>query len=325
MPDNGLPVIKVVAAVLKDGQGRVLIAERPPGKPLAGFWEFPGGKLEPGEAAQTALVRELREELGLDVRQARPLLQLSHDYPERRVQLDVWRVTAWSGTPYAHENQAFAWVQPEELSAWRLLPADQPIVTALRLPPLMLVTPDPGGNEVVFLRRLERCLEAGVEFVQFRAPSLTTARYTRLAHEVVQACRKAGARVVLNAEPEVVHRLEADGVHLSSRYLRGYANRPLESGHLVGASCHSRDEMRMAVRCQADYLVLGPVLPTASHPGAAPIGWERFAELVRDSTVPVYAIGGLSPELLETARRHGSHGVAAVRALWDPPQESFSS
>lgn len=325
MPESKLPVIHVVAAVLKDAQGRVLIAERPTGKPLAGFWEFPGGKLEPGEAAQAALVRELREELGLEVRQARPLLQLSHDYPERRVQLDVWRVTAWSGTPHPHENQALAWVWPDELSAWRLLPADLPIVMALRLPPLMLVTPDPGGDKAAFLRRLERCLEVGVEFVQFRAPSLTADRYAEMAREVIHCCRRAGARVVLNAEPELARVLEADGVHLNSRRLREYANRPLESRLLVGASCHNPNELRMAARCQADYVVLGPVLPTVSHPGAVTLGWKRFSELARGSAVPVYAIGGLSLELLDSAQRQGGYGVTVMRALWEAPQESFSS
>ncbi|HEV2212226.1 MAG TPA: 8-oxo-dGTP diphosphatase MutT, partial [Gammaproteobacteria bacterium] len=172
MPSSSNPSIDVVAAVLRDRAGRVLIAERPAGKPLAGFWEFPGGKLEPGEPAASALKRELEEELGIAVQGAHRLLHLSHAYPERRVHLDVWRVARYSGTPASHEGQRLAWVAPAELLSWKLLPADAPIVAALELPPLMLVTPAP-GDRADYLARLEASLEAGVDFVQFRAPGLS--------------------------------------------------------------------------------------------------------------------------------------------------------
>src|ERR1700733_9729327 len=192
-----LPRIQVVAAVLRDRQGRVLIAERPAGKPLAGFWEFPGGKLEAGEAAFDALKRELHEELGIRVRHADRMLRFSHLYPEREVELDTWRVTAWGGTPAAHEGQQLAWVLPEELRDWQLLPADEPIVAALKLPPLMLVTPDP-AHEPAFLERLRRSLRAGVDLVQLRAPGMEAEQFDNLALAVLEMCREHGARVLLN-------------------------------------------------------------------------------------------------------------------------------
>lgn len=123
--------IQVVAAVLKDTQGRVLINQRPAGKPWAGYWEFPGGKIEAGETPFDALRRELEEELGLEIQSARSWMRLLHDYPERRVELDVWQVQRFSGVPVSREHQVFAWVRPDELSGWKLLPADPPIVKAL--------------------------------------------------------------------------------------------------------------------------------------------------------------------------------------------------
>lgn len=126
-----MKTIQVVAAVLRDGQGRVLVNQRPAGKPWAGYWEFPGGKIEAGESPRAALERELQEELGLQVQAADPWMQLVHDYPERRVELDVWQVHRFCGRPEAREHQALAWVRPAELSAWKLLPADPPIVQAL--------------------------------------------------------------------------------------------------------------------------------------------------------------------------------------------------
>ncbi len=310
-----MQTVPVVAAVLKDVQGRVLVTQRPAGKPLAGYWEFPGGKLESGEPPFAALQRELREELGLDVQQARPLLQLSHDYAERRVELAVWRVTRWQGAPCARESQAIAWVKPDELSRWRLLPADTPVVQRLRLPPCMLVTPSPEDGSG-FLMTLERRLAEGREFVQFRAPALPERQYGIVARKVIRLCREYGARVVLNAEPELARQLGADGAHLSGAKLGKLARRPLPQEFLVGASCHEATDIRRAAQRSLDYVVLGAVRPSASHPGREPLGWETFAELAAGSSVPVYAIGGLAPAELETVRTHGGYGLAAMRALW---------
>ncbi|HKT31692.1 MAG TPA: Nudix family hydrolase [Gammaproteobacteria bacterium] len=311
-----MQLIQVVAAVLKDGQGRVLVNQRPAGKPWAGYWEFPGGKIEAGETPRTALERELQEELGVKVREARPWLQLSHDYPERRVELDVWRVHGFSGTPHAREGQALARVQPEELDGWRLLPADAPIVTALRLPPQMLVTPSPDTERSRFFDALDKALQRGAEFVQLRAPEIAPPGYAQLAREVIALCRARGVRAVLNAAPELARELAADGVHLSSARLAGISQRPLPKDFLTGASCHDEAEIRRAQALGLDYLVLGPVLRTPSHPQAKVLGWEGFARLAALSPLPVYAIGGMRPEHQKKARALGGHGIAAIRSLW---------
>jgi 8-oxo-dGTP diphosphatase len=123
--------LRVVAAVLADAHGRVLVTQRPAGKSYAGYWEFPGGKLEPGEAAESALRRELREELGIEVACCEPLLQLWHDYPERQVELAVWTVTHYTGTAQGLEGQALRWVNVPALRDLALLPADLPIIERL--------------------------------------------------------------------------------------------------------------------------------------------------------------------------------------------------
>lgn len=314
--------IQVVAAVLRDRVGRVLVAERPVGKPLAGYWEFPGGKLESGEPEADALKRELREELGIEVQAAYRLLGFSYLYPERRVQLHVWRVTRYAGTPAAHEGQRLAWHAPEGFAKVDLLPADAPILAALKLPPLMLVTPPPDDDEAIFLHGLERSLAAGVDLVQFRAPGLEANRHARLAERVVKACRNHGARVVLNGKPALARDLKADGVHLRQDALDRVKRIDLDRGGLVGISCHSAEEMARALEYRPDYLTLGTVKSTVTHPGVIALGWERFATLAAASPVPVYAIGGLGRDDLATAHRHGGYGVAAIRALWDLHQLS---
>lgn len=302
--------------MLKNAAGRVLINQRPVGKPWAGYWEFPGGKTEIGETTLAALKRELHEELGLTVHDAKPWIHLSHDYPEHHVELDVWYVRRYSGEAYGCEGQALAWAKPDELPGWNLLPADAPIVAALRLPPQMLVTPSPGPGATGFLTALERALIRGVQFVQFRAPACERSGYLALADRVVALCRRYGARVVLNTEPSVARETAADGVHLNGARLKGLSLRPLPASRLVGASCHDERQMQHALNLGVDYLVLGPVLVTPSHPGAETLGWERFAQLVKISRVPVYAIGGMAAEHLGKVRELGGHGIAAMRALW---------
>jgi 8-oxo-dGTP diphosphatase len=123
--------VRVVAAVLRDERGRVLIAQRPAGKHMGGYWEFPGGKIAPGESSEAALARELAEELGVSLRRCHPLLQLRHDYADRVVELEVFAVDDYAGQPSGLEAQVLKWVAAAELGGQALLPADRPIVEAL--------------------------------------------------------------------------------------------------------------------------------------------------------------------------------------------------
>jgi len=124
----------VVAAAVIDGRGRRLIAQRPPGKHLAGGWEFPGGKLKPAEDRRTGLARELREELGIEIGAPRPLIRVRHAYDYGDVLIDMWVVRQYTGEPRGLDGQALRWCTQDELESVELLPADGPIVAALRLP-----------------------------------------------------------------------------------------------------------------------------------------------------------------------------------------------
>jgi 8-oxo-dGTP diphosphatase len=127
------PRLRVVAAALFDAQRRVLLAERPAGKHMAGWWEFPGGKVADGEGDAEALVRELREELGIDSRPDAELMTLTHEYPDRVVELVLWRASVISGQPQGLDGQQLKWVAPDALAAEQLLEADRPFIAALQL------------------------------------------------------------------------------------------------------------------------------------------------------------------------------------------------
>jgi 8-oxo-dGTP diphosphatase len=309
--------IHVAAGALQDAAGRVLVARRPEGVHQGGLWEFPGGKLEPGELPRSALARELREELGVDVQAARPLIRIHHDYGDRHVLLDVFLVTDYVGEPRGLEGQPLDWATPWDMDATCFPAADKPIIDALRLPSRYLITGADPRDACSFLHRLSASLEAGIDLVQLRAHDIDDAAYRRLAADALAVCRDKGARLLLNRDPAVVAGVCADGLHLQAAALWRVAARP--PAHLVGASCHSAADLRRAAALGLDYALLGPVLPTASHPGAPTLGWSSFAALADTAALPVYALGGLTTAQLEASFEHGAQGIAAISGLWQAP------
>lgn len=314
--DFSLHRTHVVAAAIFNAHGEVLIARRPAHLHQGGLWEFPGGKVEPGEAVERALARELHEELGIEVERAQPLIRVPYDYPDKRVLLDIWRVDRFRGEPHGREGQPVAWAPPEALVRYEFPAANLPIVTAVRLPRHYLITGEPANDPVLFLAALEASLRAGVRLVQLRAKALPEDAFCALAGDALSRCRRYGARLLLNADPELVGELDADGVHLSSHRLRQFRSRPLGRDKWVAASCHDEAELEHACRIGVDFVVAGPVLPTTSHPGAPALGWEALHRLTEAATVPVYALGGMTPAHLNEAFACGAQGIAAISSLW---------
>lgn len=307
--------VHVVAAVLRDARGRVLLARRTAGRDLAGAWEFPGGKVEPGETALQALDRELDEELGIRVLSAAPLISVPQAYPGKRIVLDVHTVAAFEGTPRGRERQALAWAPLEKLSSYPMPPADRPVVAALTAPGQYLVSPE-AVEPAAFLARLDRALAAGLRRVQLRVRGLPAARMASLAGDAAALCRARGAELLLNGAPGLAADLGV-GLHLPSRDLMALSALPdLAPGQRVAASCHDADELAHAEQLGVHFVVLGPVRATESHPGAPALGWERFSRLREGVSLPIYAIGGMKPADVAIARRHGAQGVAGIRSLW---------
>jgi 8-oxo-dGTP diphosphatase len=310
------PPIHVAAAVIRDDSGRVLLTRRPDHVHQGGLWEFPGGKLEPGESVGQALRRELHEELGIDVSAHSPVIRLRHDYPDKSVVLDVHLVTGYSGTPDGREGQPLAWVSLDEIHEYPLPAADRPIITALRLPSTYVISGEDAADPEQFLGRLQAVLERGHRLIQFRAPGLAEREYLGLAVRAIELCRASGARLLLNSRPDLAMELDADGVHLTSGRLLALDSRPLPENRWLSASCHNARELEHAVNIGVDFVVLSPVLRTASHPDAVPLGWERFGSFVGDLPIPVFALGGMSGGMEAQARRCGGQGVAGIRGFW---------
>ncbi len=305
-----------VAAIVND-RGQVLVSLRPDHVHQGGLWEFPGGKLERGESVEEALQREIFEELGISIRQQQPLIRIAHRYPDRSVLLDVRRVTSFDGEPHGKEGQPVHWRAIDGLVDERFPAANRPIIRALQLPDRYLITPEPGLPAEDFLARLQARVEKGIRLVQLRAKNLDEGEYRALAAEAIALCHRQGAQILLNADAGLVQALGADGLHLTSAQAKQARARPLPPGYLVAASCHTRAELRAAQEMGADFAMLSPVLPTASHPDATPLGWDAFSRYVDAAALPVYALGGMQPVHCATAIAHGAQGIAAIRALWD--------
>jgi 8-oxo-dGTP diphosphatase len=300
--------------VITRPDGSFLLGQRPAGKVYAGYWEFPGGKIEPGEAPLAALARELHEELGIEVETAYPWLTRDYDYAHAAVRLRFHRVVQWTGTLHGRESQRFVWQFPGAISVDPLLPANAPILRALGLPPIYAITHAAELGVAEQLRRLEQALARGVRLVQVREKALAGKALEEFAARVTELAHARGARVLVNASVPLAREVGADGVHLTSAQLKEAQARP--DCALVGASCHDAVELARAQTIGADFVVLGPVAPTPTHPGAAGLGWSKFSALLKDCPLPVYALGGLRPADLETAWRHGAHGISMMRGAW---------
>lgn len=306
-----------MAAAITDARGRVLLARRTEGRDLAGLWEFPGGKREPGESPEQALVRELQEELGIEVEVGAPLIAVAQQYPHKRLRLDVRHVTRWRGIPRGHEGQALAWVPPAKLPGYAMPPADRPVVAALLQPDRYLVTPMPASpaDDAAWLDALQRALATGLRRVQVRLPGMDPAHRRTLVAAAADHCVLAGAELLVNGDATLARDLGL-GLHLPAAQLRSLTAPPVPAHASLAASCHDIEELRLAEALGCDFAIVGPVNTTPTHPGAAGIGWPAFEALREHASLPIYAIGGLGPDDIPVARQHGAQGIAAIRGLW---------
>lgn len=375
---NAPPVrlLDVAVGVVIRPDGSLLLGQRPDGKPYAGWWELPGGKLEPGETVLQALSRELKEEIDIDVTAATPWITHVHAYSHATVRLFFCRVTEWTGEPRGLESQALQWVgsrlaTQDEIDAARtalsdrmanleartaagetpgeldvaqaraqapedalglaltptvgpLLPAALPPLRWLQVPTRYAIT-SMGGPAGVggYLARLDVALADGLKLVQLREPAWTDGvdadSLADALAQILERTRAVGARVLVNSVHPAAWWALADGVHVraadaaADKLPAGLAGLP--AGKWRAVSAHNADDLSRARALDAEFAVLGPVLDTASHPGASTLGWDGFEKLVGSAGLPVFALGGQSDDTEQIARTYGAHGIAGIRGL----------
>ena len=319
-------VTEAAVGVIQHKNGLVLLAERPAGKPWAGYWEFPGGKIEPNETPEQALQRELQEELGITATLMYPWLTRSFDYeakydalgklesPAKTVKLHFFMVTEWKGMPFGLEKQTISWQNPEKVDVMPMLPANTPILTALSLSSVYAISNLNELGEDLFFERLKLALINGLMMIQVREKHLSQEDLLLFAERVNAVSSPYGAKVFVNTDLSVASSLKVAGVHLSSSDLMQLQTKP--EGMLCGASCHNSQELAHAESLGLDYVMLSPVQETLTHANSKPLGWDGFSDLITGYSLPVYALGGMHLADLHTARSNGAHGVAMLRGIW---------
>lgn len=308
------PLLVAAAAIMND-KGQVLIARRPAGVDQGGLWELPGGKLAPYETGFQALRREIGEELGIEIKKARPLIRVKHSYANKTVLLDVWKVLEFSGEPWGREGQPIRWVAVDDLVNYTFPAANKPIIKAVQLPDEYLITGD-FTDEQDALIRLNRALEQGIKLVQLRAHHLDAEAYRCLAQAFLGPCQKAGAKLMLNSAPELLKQVDADGIHLTAARLTSYDQRPVPVDKWLAASCHDAKSIIQAENIRVDFITLSPVLETPSHPKAQALGWHNFNTLTDNAKLPVYALGGMDKQQLDRIFGLGGQGLAGITQYW---------
>jgi len=321
------PITDVAVGVLIRADGAVLLADRPADKPYPGYWEFPGGKIEPGESIAGALTRELREELGIEIAPPLPWVTIEFDYPHAYVRLHFQRVFAWRGAPRARERQRFAFfaldpVVPDAGLPRPLLPAALPALRWLSLPPLYALSNIAALGRAHFLQQLDGQLARGLRLLAVREPALADEDVEVALIEVLARSHAAGARVLVSSRHQRRLWDLADGVHLTSadllRAADGTSAEPAARPDVpwVAASVHDKGQLARAAALGCDFAVLAPVHASRTHPAAKPLGWRGFTRIAARTPMPLYALGGLSQADLDNARRAGAHGVASLSAVW---------
>ncbi len=320
-------ITQVAVAVIINQKQQVCISLRHKDAHQGGLWEFPGGKIEQDETVEQALVREIKEELNLEILNSRPLISITHEYTDKNVCLHVNKIVSYRGEAAGMEGQTVKWVSFSELSDYDFPKANFPIIKSLQLPDKYLIT-GKFTDADDFIEKLKDALANNIKLVQLRLKPGVCNDHRQLQTILSQAsilCRQSVAKLMLNIPVEYLefvksNKVEFDGYHLDSKTLSSLATGATflyDDEKLLSASCHNAQELQNAIKLKADFVVLSPVQKTASHPEMSALGWQAFSNLIEHINVPVYALGGVTEMDVETAWNHGAQGVAAIRAFWN--------
>jgi len=338
-PDSTINrVLRVaVAVIVKDN--RVLLSKRAKNVHQGGLWEFPGGKFEADESIDQALLREIKEELGIHIKQSQPLIKLIHHYPDKSVLLETQLITQFEGKQYSIndkteqyglEGQAVKWVKREELDTYQFPQANKPIINALCLPDRYLISPDQLSEKAdsqsikQFLEEFSQSCQYH-KLIQLRIKSLENKQLNKMLEMLFEIAQKQQVQVLVNSSMclEQFNKQLSSGMHLTSahlydkQFIKQYRTRFPQK--ILAASCHCQKDIEQANELELDFIVISPVKKTTSHPGQEPVGWMQFNKLTDIAKIPVFALGGMKRADIKEAQKHGAQGIAAISSLWNRP------
>ena len=306
----------MAVGILKDSDGKYLLGKRLDSQSWAGWWEFPGGKLESNENPSEALKREIYEELGVAINKYRQWTTRRVIEKNKITILYFFIITSWTGMVEGIEGQKLQWVDFKTYNATKVLPPNQVIHHALKndLPDIYAITNFQEISSDNFFQALKRQVDDGLRLIQIREKNLTATELEDLITRIKITLKHTNVRIIINSSIGLAYKYQLDGVHLNSKQLNELKYFPKDL--LVGVSCHSAKDLEVAEEKNADFAVLGSVKETLTHPNLEPIGWKKFNKLVDNSNIPIYSIGGMTNNDIPSSFDFGAIGIASQRAIW---------
>jgi len=309
------PFIDIAIGILKN-QNKICLSLRQKHQSHADHWEFPGGKKEANETLEQALIREFKEELAVETKEWKKLIEIPWHYEKVSVRLHVYQTTNFMGEPIGNEGQKVQWFTLNELANLTFPTANKGIITALQLADQYMIS-GAFGNADEAITKFTQALENGLRFCQLRAKNITDDAFAEVAIPAIQLCHSYNAKLLLNGKIELLDLFpQADGLQLASNEIYKFKKRPIPLDKWLGVSVHTDEDIVQALKLNADFLLLSPVKETTSHPGVPGLGWDVFAQKAKDIPVPVFALGGMKSDDLNEAKKHGAHGIAAISGFW---------
>ena len=306
----------MAVGILKDSDGKYLLGKRLDSQSWAGWWEFPGGKLETNENPSEALKREIYEELGVTINKYRQWTTRRVIEKNKITILYFFLITSWTGMVEGMEGQKLQWVDFKTYNATKVLPPNQVIQHALKndLPDIYAITDFQETSADNFFQALKRQVDDGLRLIQIREKNLTATELEALITRIKIILKHTNVRIIINSNISLAYKYQLDGVHLNSKQL--YELKYFPKDLLVGVSCHSAKDLKVAEEKNADFAVLGSVKETLTHTNLKPIGWKKFNKLVDNSNIPIYSIGGMTNNDIPSSFNFGAIGIASQRGIW---------
>ena len=303
-------MIEVVVGVIRNNSKKIFITKRMKNQFMSGYWELPGGKVENGEKHSSAIERELYEEIGIKIEKYSLFQTIQQQYPGKTINLSVYVIEKYSGTPIGKQGQDYLWGSIDKLEKYKLLPTMWKIFKRLSLPTCYWITPDNHKSNSVLEQCNQRIFE-GVKIIQLRSKSQLKEAYIEKFYKL---CQLNQSKLILNM-PHISFDEPCDGWHLTSNKLMSSSKKQFPDHKLIGASAHNMEEVMQAEKILADYVSLSPINKTFSHPETKPLGWERVSQIISQCQIPVYLLGGMEKDFMEKALIIGAQGIAGIRGL----------
>lgn len=307
-----MKIIKAVVGVLYNKSGQILIAKRQAHQFMGGFWEFPGGKIEPNETKESTVIRELYEELGIEISSLNLHRTMTHQYADRIVELDIYIINSYRHSPIGAEGQKIVWSNIDELTNYKLLPATKTIINSLTLPNKYWITPANNHTSDEWLKQFEQHLKSDITLIQLRSKEALNLSFIE---ELYRKCQQYNLKLLLNTVNKTFTETCCDGWHITTDEMSKLYTRPCADDKLLGASTHNLEQALQAQRLGADFVVISPVQATQTHPDTTPIGWDAAQEVVDKLNIPVYFLGGMGLKDLNKTLKLHAQGIAGVSAF----------